>query len=145
MHSSLAKILRLPCPTSVRMIGLYFYSSAIISLIIATAGELLRLLGSLITDADLPFSEWKPTDFLAWLWSILFTLGCSTEVLTYAGWLLINMYKGRRIDSLKYGFPVWQVWWLVTMDWTIGSCLRFVLQLRDRLGVPQPYYNLAQE
>ncbi|KAH8665789.1 hypothetical protein BGZ60DRAFT_409900 [Tricladium varicosporioides] len=74
---------------------LYFCSGYMFAILITVAYILLQFLVPLITDAHVLFFEWTFFEFLFRIWFLLWIFGISTEVLKYAGWLLMKVLRER--------------------------------------------------
>ncbi|KAH8588978.1 hypothetical protein B0O99DRAFT_638078, partial [Bisporella sp. PMI_857] len=130
MSSKCIAIFQVP----VCIVGLYLCSSYIFAIPFAAVYLLLRFLGHLIPDAHILFSERTFSEFLFEIWFLLFMLGISIEVLTYAGWLLMKVLR-KREDSgdQKYSILAKRVWWAVNIaiHWTMDKYVRLFVPNRE--------------
>ncbi|TVY17987.1 hypothetical protein LARI1_G005478 [Lachnellula arida] len=128
MSSKFIATFRVP----VCIVVLYFCSGYIFALPFAVVYLFLGLLEPLIPDAHdahLLFPEWTFCGFVFRMWFLLFMLGISVEVLTYAGWLLMGVLRKREDGGdQEYGILALRVWWAVTIaiPWTMDKYLRLV-------------------
>lgn len=106
----------------VTVVGLYIGSSYIFALPFDVVYILLWSLGSLIPNALPLFFDRTFSGFLLETWFLCFMLGISIEVLMYAGWLLMGIFRKREDgDDQKYRILAGRDWWAasIAIRWTM--------------------------